>query len=162
MRADAARALVRPAPSRAAPGAAAGGAAADQAPRPAGGPSALSHWPIQLHLVNPRAPQYAAAELLVAADCTAFALGSFHADFLAGKSLVIACPKLDQGREIYVEKLAALIDAAAGVSVAIMEVPCCSGLVKLLLEAREKSARKPAIEVAVLGIEGGIVKRMGY
>jgi ferredoxin len=128
-------------------------------PASADSPSALSHWPIQLHLINPRAPQYAGADLLLAADCTAFALGAFHAELLAGKSLAIACPKLDQGREIYVEKLAALLDAARSVTVAIMEVPCCSGLLKMVLEARESSAGKPAIETIVVGVEGGIRSR---
>jgi NAD-dependent dihydropyrimidine dehydrogenase PreA subunit len=124
-------------------------------------PSALSHWPIQLHLINPRAPQYSGSDLLLAADCTAFALGSFHAELLAGKSLSIACPKLDQGREIYIEKLIHLLDAARSVTVAIMEVPCCSGLLKMVFEARELASKKPAIEAITIGIEGGIIaKRM--
>ncbi|MBL8967426.1 MAG: 4Fe-4S ferredoxin, partial [Spirochaetaceae bacterium] len=147
------------APARAASSAAGAPAAGAQ---PSGAPSALTHWPIQLHLVNPRAPQFAGADLLVAADCTAFALGSFHADLLAGRGLVIACPKLDQGREIYVDKLAVLLEGAASVTIAIMEVPCCSGLLKLLLEARERSARKPPVDAVVLGIEGGIKRRSSY
>jgi hypothetical protein len=122
----------------------------------------LSHWPIQLHLINPRAPQYAGASLLIAADCTAFALGSFHRDLLAGKSLVIACPKLDQGREIYMDKLATLIDSAQTVEVAIMEVPCCSGLLKLVLDARMRGSKKPGVEAVAVGIEGGIVGRQAY
>ncbi len=125
----------------------------------AAAPSALTHWPIQLHLINPRAPQFAGTELLVAADCTAFSLGAFHAELLAGKSLVIACPKLDTGRDIYVEKLAALLEAANSATVAIMEVPCCSGLLKLVLEAREASTRKPAVEAITVGVEGGILAR---
>ncbi len=125
-------------------------------------PSALGHWPIQLHLINPRGPQYAGAKLLVAADCTAFALGSFHTRLLEGHSLVIACPKLDQGREVYVEKLSALIAAAESVEVAIMEVPCCGGLLKLVLEARERNEKKPPIEAIVVGIEGSLVGRSTY
>jgi ferredoxin len=122
-------------------------------------PSALTHWPIQLHLINPRAPQFAGTDLLIAADCTAFSLGAFHSQFLAGKSLVIACPKLDSGREIYVEKLAVLLGAARSVTVAIMEVPCCSGLLKMVLDARETAAKKPAIEAITVGIQGGIAAR---
>jgi ferredoxin len=122
-------------------------------------PSALTHWPIQLHLINPRAPQFAGTALLIAADCTAFSIGSFHAELLAGKSLVIACPKLDQGREIYIEKLSALIGSANSVTVAIMEVPCCSGLLKMALDAREAAAGKPAIEAITIGIQGGILAR---
>ena len=125
-------------------------------------PSALSSWPIQLHLVNPRAPQFAGTDLLVAADCTAFALGGFHAGLLEGRSLVIACPKLDEGREIYLEKLALLLDGARSVKVAIMEVPCCSGLLKLVLEAREAASSKPTVEVAVVGIQGDILRETGY
>jgi NAD-dependent dihydropyrimidine dehydrogenase PreA subunit len=130
------------------------------APGPAAAvPSALTHWPIQLHLINPRAPQYAGKDLLLAADCTAFSLGAFHAELLAGKSLAIACPKLDQGRDIYIEKLALLLDAASSVTVAIMEVPCCSGLLKMLLDAREMSSKKPSIEAITVGTEGGIAAR---
>ncbi|MEI6874857.1 MAG: 4Fe-4S ferredoxin, partial [Spirochaetota bacterium] len=120
--------------------------------------SALSSWPIQLQLVNPRSPQFADADILVAADCTAFSLGGFHAKVLEGKSLVIACPKLDQGREIYVDKLATIMANARSVTVAIMEVPCCSGLQKIVLEARDAGVRKPRVNTLVLGIQGGIVK----
>jgi hypothetical protein len=91
------------------------------------------------------------------ADCTAFSLGAFHKELLSGKSLTIACPKLDQGREIYVEKPAILLDAAHSVMVAIMEVPCCSGLLKMVLDARELSAKKPPIQAVTVGIQGGIV-----
>jgi ferredoxin len=122
-------------------------------------PSALTHWPIQLHLINPRAPQFAGTDLLIAADCTAFSHGAFHTELLAGRSLVIACPKLDQGREIYVEKLASLLGSARSVTVAIMEVPCCSGLLKMVLDAREAAAKKPVVEAITVGIEGGIVGR---
>jgi ferredoxin len=117
----------------------------------------LKHWPIQLHLINPRAPQFVDEDLIIAADCTAFALGSFHAELLAGKSLVIACPKLDHGREIYIEKLAVLLRAARSVTVAIMEVPCCSGLLKMVLDAREGGEKRPAVEAITVGIAGGIV-----
>jgi NAD-dependent dihydropyrimidine dehydrogenase PreA subunit len=138
--------------------AALGPAALGAAPK-AATPSALSHWPIQMHLINPRGPQYAGADLLLAADCTAFSLGSFHADLLAGKSLAIACPKLDQGKDIYTEKLSILLGVARSITVAIMEVPCCSGLLKMVLDARETANKRPAIEAITLGIEGGILAR---
>jgi len=129
-------------------------------------PSALSSWPIQLHLVNPRAPQFADADLLVAADCTAFSLGGFHARLLEGRSLVIACPKLDvvrdEGREIYQDKLATLLSKARSVTVAIMEVPCCSGLLKLVLEAREAATARPRVDAVVLGIDGEVKKESTY
>ncbi|MFZ2635695.1 MAG: 4Fe-4S binding protein [Rectinemataceae bacterium] len=125
-------------------------------------PSALSQWPIQLHLVNPRSGHFADADILVAADCTAFSMGSFHRDLLEGKRLLIACPKLDSGREIYVEKLAAVMEQAKTFSLAIMEVPCCSGLVKLALEARERCGRTIPFDVVILGIEGGFIARRTY
>ncbi len=125
-------------------------------------PSALSHWPIQLHLVNPRARQFENADLLVAADCTAFALGSFHGELLEGRSLVIACPKLDSGRELYLEKLAVLLASAATVTVAIMEVPCCSGLLKLVLDVRDRLTGHRQVNAVIVGIEGGFVARKTF
>ena len=91
----------------------------------------------------------------MAADCTAFALGSFHQDLLRGKALVIACPKLDR-IEGYVEKLAELIasNTVYSITVAIMEVPCCGGLVRLAQRAVERAARKVPIKVVVVGVDG--------
>ncbi|HUX38496.1 MAG TPA: 4Fe-4S binding protein [Rectinemataceae bacterium] len=120
--------------------------------------SALSSWPVQLHLLNPRSPQFAEADILIAADCTAYAFGSFHSELLAGRSLAIACPKLDQGRDIYLDKLASLIAGAKSLQLAIMEVPCCSGLLGLVLEARKRNGRDLKIAVKVIGIEGGILR----
>ncbi len=129
-----------------------------------GASSALTHWPIQLHLINPRAPQFVGKDILIAADCTAYSLGAFHAELLSGRSLVIACPKLDQGREIYIEKLTVLLGAAHSVTVAIMEVPCCSGLLKMVLDARESIvgkpvAEKPVVDSVIVGVEGGIIAK---
>ncbi len=155
---DSARSMVSPGrPANAAQGGTAQSGAAAK-PGDLAQASALAHWPIQMKLVNPRAPQYAGARLLVAADCTAFALGAFHSELLAGRSLVIACPKLDD-RVGYVEKLSALVAAAESVEVAIMEVPCCGGLVKLVTEAREAAGKPAPIQVAVVGVEGGIISR---
>ena len=75
-------------------------------------PSQLRQWPVQLHLVSPHAPYFAGADVLLAADCAAFAVGDFHRDHLKGHGLAIACPKLDQGQETYLEKLVCLIDEA--------------------------------------------------
>lgn len=119
--------------------------------------SRLEHWPVQLHLVNPRAPHFAGAHLLIAADCTAFACGAFHQALLAGRKLVIACPKLDSGKEVYVDKLRALINESgvASITLAIMEVPCCGGLRRLLDEALAGATRSVPVQTVVVGIEGG-------
>lgn len=123
--------------------------------------SCLEHWPVQLHLINPDASFLKGADLLLAADCTAFSLGNFHAQFLKGRKLAIACPKLDSGKEVYLEKIARMIDHAgiASLTVLVMEVPCCSGLVRLALQAAASSSRKIPVEQVVVGIQGNILRR---
>jgi NAD-dependent dihydropyrimidine dehydrogenase PreA subunit len=123
-------------------------------------PSRLSQWPIQLHLVSPLAPYFKGSDLLVAADCTAFALGGFHDELLKGKKLVIACPKLDETQG-YVEKLAELIkqNTLKSLTVAIMTVPCCSGLERLVRMAVELSGVPIEVLKIVVGIDGKIVSR---
>lgn len=136
----------------------------DREPEAAGSggtvPSRLTHWPVQMHLISPRAPQYAGADLLVAADCTAFAMGDFHSRLLANRRLVIACPKLDQGLEVYLEKLVALIDDALvnTITVAIMTVPCCGGLLSLVRQAQNRATRKVPVKLIVVNPEGEIVR----
>jgi hypothetical protein len=126
----------------------------------AGAPSTaseLGQWPIQLHLVSPAAPYFKECDLLIAADCTAFALGSFHRDLLKGRRLIIACPKLDQTKE-YVDKLSELIKSNTifSLTVAIMTVPCCSGLFQIVSRAVEKSGKDIAIKKVVIGLDGTI------
>ena len=95
--------------------------------------SQLRQWPVQLHLINPSAAHFIGSDLLVASDCSAFTLGDFHQKWLKNKTLVIACPKLDQGKEIYLQKFITLIETAKvnTITVMIMEVPCCGGLLHL-------------------------------
>lgn len=121
--------------------------------------SALTHWPVQLHLINPAAEYFRNADLLVAADCTAFTSANFHEDFLKNKKLVIACPKLDHGLDTYLQKLIKLIaDTRVNtITVLRMEVPCCGGLVQLVSEAVSKSGRKVPVKEVVLGIAGEIL-----
>jgi len=123
-------------------------------------PSQLSHWPIQMHLVSPNAPHYQGADLLLAADCVAYSTGDFHKDFLKGKTLAIACPKLDEGQELYLEKLKVLIDAAKinTLTVATMQVPCCSGLLRLAQKAIAASSRKIPVKSIVVSLQGEVVK----
>jgi len=121
--------------------------------------SRLSQWPIQLQLVSPLAPYFEGSDLLVAADCTAFALGGFHDELLKGKKLIIACPKLDD-TEGYVEKLAELIkrNNLRSLTVAIMTVPCCSGLERIVRLAVERSGVPLDVKKIVVGIDGTIVR----
>ncbi len=144
--------------ARTAAGASAGGQTPLAGGQTSGGmASKLDHWPIQLHLANPRAPHFNGADVLIAADCTAFACGAFHQALLAGRKLVIACPKLDTGKEIYVDKIRALINDSkiASLTLAIMEVPCCGGLKRLVDEAAAGAARTIPISTVVVSIEGG-------
>lgn len=122
-------------------------------------PTELRQWPVQLHLVPPTAPYLQGADVLLAADCTAYALGNFHDKHLKGRSLAIACPKLDQGMESYLEKLVAMIDQARinTLSVMIMEVPCCSGLMHLAKEAASRASRKVPVRQVVVGVRGDIL-----
>lgn len=121
-------------------------------------PSALQQWPVQLHLVSPTAPYFRGADLLLAADCTAFAHGGFHAQFLAGHALAIACPKLDDTGG-YVEKLAAMITDSGlrSITVVTMQVPCCRGLERLALMAVEAAGADIPVYRVVVGIEGEIL-----
>jgi len=123
-------------------------------------PSQLRQWPLQLHLVPPAAPYYKERDVLLSADCVAYALGDFHRNFLKGKGLAIACPKLDSEQEIYTEKIVSLIDHAKinTLTVMIMEVPCCSGLLGIARSAASQASRKIPVKSVVVGINGKILK----
>lgn len=122
--------------------------------------SELRHWPVQMHLINPNASYFRNSDLLVAADCVAYSTGGFHSRFLKGKSLVIACPKLDQNTEIYIEKLKTLIDNAGvnTITVMMMEVPCCSGLLRMIKAAGLQANRKVPVKQIIIGLKGEILK----
>ncbi|WP_430810905.1 MULTISPECIES: ATP-binding protein [unclassified Carboxylicivirga] len=122
--------------------------------------SELRQWPVQMHLVNPMAPYFRDSDMVLAADCVAFAMGNFHSKFLKGRSLGIACPKLDSNQEIYVDKLIQMIDQAKinTLTVAIMQVPCCGGLLQQAKMAVERASRKIPLKLAMVSIEGEIIK----
>jgi NAD-dependent dihydropyrimidine dehydrogenase PreA subunit len=122
--------------------------------------SQLRQWPVQLHIINPAASYFIGSDLLVAADCTAFTLGDFHQNWLKGKSLVIACPKLDQGKEIYLQKLITLIETSKvnTISVLIMEVPCCGGLLNIVETAVQRADRKVPVKGVTIGIKGEVLE----
>lgn len=121
--------------------------------------SQLKQWPIQLHLIGPTAPYYQGADVLLVADCVAYALGSFHQDYLKGKSIAIACPKLDEGQDVYVEKIKSWLEDAKinTLTVLIMQVPCCIGLVSLAQQALEQSKRKVPLKSIVVSLQGEIL-----
>ena len=123
-------------------------------------PSELRQWPVQLHLLNPNAPYLRDSDLLLTADCVAFSLGNFHSRYLKGKSIAIACPKLDNGMESYVEKLTAMIETARvnTITVMMMEVPCCGGLMQMVRAAMAKASRKVPVKAVIAGINGSILK----
>jgi len=117
--------------------------------------SELRQWPTQLHLVPPSAPWLQNADLLIAADCTPFAYAEFHRDFIKGKVLVNACPKLDDTSP-YLEKLTAILtqNDIRSLTVTIMEVPCCRGMAIMAQRALEASGKQIPFEVAVIGVDG--------
>jgi NAD-dependent dihydropyrimidine dehydrogenase PreA subunit len=135
------------------------GPAAEGSAKPVAEPSELTHWPIQLHLVNPAAEYYRGKDVVLAADCVAFSLGDFHDRFLKGKSLAIACPKLDSGLDEYIEKIRRFADEARinTLTVVIMQVPCCRGLVQVAQAGLQKAVRKVPLKVVIVGIKGEIL-----
>jgi len=122
-------------------------------------PSHLRHWPVQLQLVHPQAPYFQNSDLVIAADCVAFAYGGFHQRFLKGKSLIILCPKLDRMLQEYVEKLAEIFasNEIRSITVVHMEVPCCFGLTQLVKLALERSGKDIPLSEETISIRGGVL-----
>ena len=121
--------------------------------------SQLTHWPVQLHLLNPSAGYFTGTDVLLAADCTAYSYANFHNELLQGKKLAISCPKLDRNKDVYVYKIAQMIDSSNinTLTVAIMEVPCCKGLIQIAQMGAEKAERKIPIKQIIIGVEGNII-----
>lgn len=122
--------------------------------------SELQQWPVQLHLINPASSLFHNTDMVMAADCVAFAMGNFHSKILKGKTLAIACPKLDQGQDIYLNKLIRLIEEARinTLTVVIMEVPCCGGLLQMAKSAVAQSNRNIPVKLLVISTDGRILK----
>ena len=122
--------------------------------------SELRQWPVQLHLVSPHAPYFKEADFVLVADCVPFAYADFHRDFLKGRAVAVACPKLDDVRP-YVDKIAGIIEEGRvrSLTVVVLEVPCCSGLVQFATEALRKTGSDIPFEVIVVGIRGEILTR---
>jgi Fe-S-cluster-containing hydrogenase component 2 len=121
----------------------------------AGAESRLAQWPVQLHLVPVNAPWFAGADLLVAADCVPFAYPRFHDDFLAGKALVVGCPKLDD-LQAYVDKLARIFatNDLRSVTVVRMEVPCCGGISTAARRSLAAAGKQLPFRDVVIGVDG--------
>lgn len=119
--------------------------------------SELNNWPVQLRLIPVNAPYLPGAELIVAADCTAFAHGDFHRTFLKGsrKVCLIGCPKLDD-KENYINKLSEIIrsNSPRSITVVIMEVPCCSAMVRIVEKAIEAAGQDLDLTLVRIGIKG--------
>jgi len=121
--------------------------------------SELAQWPIQLRLLPTSGPLYQDRELLLLADCTAAAYPDLHRGLIAGRTVIMSCPKLDDPEES-IAKLAAIFrNPIPSVSVAIMEVPCCSGLVRITQEAMRRAGTSHPIEVVRIGIRGDLLER---
>jgi ferredoxin len=121
--------------------------------------SELRQWPVQLQLVNPNAPYFQDADLVIAADCVPFAYSNFHNRFLKGKTLIILCPKLDKVQDLYVDKLAEIFknNNIKSITVPHMEVPCCFGLTRLVEEALKRSGKNIVVKDYTISIKGDIV-----
>ena len=118
----------------------------------------LGNWPVQIKLVNPRAPYLQNAALLVAADCTAFAFADIHRRFMRNKVTLIGCPKLDEGD--YAEKLTAILQAndIKSVTVLRMEVPCCGGIATAVQRALQASGKMIPWQVVTISTDGSILE----
>ena len=120
--------------------------------------SALGNWPIQLRLVPPHALFLRGADLLLVADCVPFAMADFHRLLLRGRPVLVGCPKLDDG-QAYVEKLAAILTTSEVRSVTIvhMEVPCCTGLLRIAEAAVQQSGRNVPLKDVTISIRGQVI-----
>ncbi len=121
--------------------------------------SQLRQWPCQIKLVPVRAPYFQGAELLIAADCTAYAYGNLHGDFMQGKITLIGCPKLDSVD--YSEKLSVIFteNDIWSITLTRMEVPCCGGLELAVKRALEASGKQIPLEVVTISLDGNILSR---
>lgn len=119
--------------------------------------SGLRQWPVQIKLVPVKAPYFDGAELLIAADCTAYAYADLHREFMQGKITVIGCPKLDMTD--YAEKLAEILrlNDITGVTVVRMEVPCCGGIERAAEAALVRSGKEIPFRVATISVDGRIL-----
>lgn len=120
-------------------------------------PSQLGQWPVQLHLVPTNAAYFQDADLLITADCVPFAYAGYHRDFLAGKAVVVGCPKLDDNN-YYLGKLTELfrVSTIKSITVLRMEVPCCGGIIMAARQALASSGKDIPLKEVTISIRGEI------
>jgi ferredoxin len=125
------------------------------------GESALTHWPIQIKLIPPTAPFLKGADLLILADCVGGAYAGLHRDLMVGRVVMMGCPKLDDA-EAYIEKFTEVFKTAKprSITIAMMEVPCCSGLSHIVKEALKASKAAIPLEEVVFSVQGERLQRM--
>jgi len=123
-------------------------------------PSELRQWPIQMHLISPVAPYFKNADVLLAADCVAYSVGNFHSKYLKNKGIAVACPKLDSNQDVYVDKLVRLINESKinTLTVMIMEVPCCSGLLRLVQMALQHAESVVPVKMIKISLQGDVLE----
>ena len=123
-------------------------------------PSQLSQWPVQIQLVPSNAPYFANADLLVAADCTAYAYAGFHERFIRGHVTLVGCPKLDNVN--YVQKLTQILqnNSISSITAVRMEVPCCGGLIHAIRTAIEQSSCIVPLRVVTISTNGQIISEV--
>jgi NAD-dependent dihydropyrimidine dehydrogenase PreA subunit len=121
--------------------------------------SELTQWPIQLHLVDPLSNLFFGKDVVLAADCVAYCLADFHSRFLKGKKLVIACAKIDRDTEVYTEELRLMVDEAKinTLTIIMMQVPCCRGLLQIAQEALQKAKRKVPLKAIIISTQGEVL-----
>jgi Pyruvate/2-oxoacid:ferredoxin oxidoreductase delta subunit len=122
--------------------------------------SALAHWPVQINLVPPTAPFLKGAHLLVAADCTPVAYPRFHRDFLEGKAVMLGCPKFDDA-QAYIQRFAEIFKQAdiKGITVVVMEVPCCQGLPVIITKGMALAGKEIPLDQVIISTRGEILER---
>ncbi|MCI8949091.1 MAG: 4Fe-4S binding protein [Lachnospiraceae bacterium] len=125
--------------------------------KPAHVSSQLGQWPCQIKLVPAKAPYFRQADLLIAADCTAYAYANIHSDYMKGKITLIGCPKLD-GID-YSEKLGEIIknNQVTSITLLRMEVPCCGGLAAALKKALESSSKQIPVQIVTVSVDGKVL-----
>lgn len=121
--------------------------------------SELQNWPVQLQLINPQAPYFEDAHLLISADCVPFSYPDFHRQFIKDKVLIIFCPKLDRTIDGYIEKLSEIFKThdIKSISTVHMEVPCCSGVEKVVEMALQKAGKDIPVTDTTISIKGDVI-----